>query len=115
MNRNALAAGLVLLAGCSGGFTGSSDGTATGESALSGETTAEEVEGETGTVNRDTSDGQTAIGDFEHLNVTITGVGVKPAGGETDDEDAGDADGAAGDHAPSGTTGANGSQHTTAS
>lgn len=90
MNRNALAAalvaGLVLLAGCSSGFTGSSDGT-TGESALDGETTAEEIEGETGTVNMYISDEQNAIEDFEHLNVTITRVGVKPAGEETDDGD----------------------------
>ena len=96
MNRNALAAalvaGLVLLAGCSSGFTGSSDGTATGESALDGETTAEEIEGETGTVNMYISDEQNAIEDFEHLNVTITKVGVKPAGEETDDEDADDGD-----------------------
>jgi hypothetical protein len=94
MNRNALAAalvaGLVLLAGCSSGFTGSSDGT-TGESALDGGTTAEEIEGETGTVNMYISDEQNAIEDFEHLNVTITRVGMKPAGEETDDgEDADD-------------------------
>ena len=94
MNRNALAAalvaGLVLLAGCSSGFTGSSDGT-TAESALDGETTAEEIEGETGTVNMYISDEQNAIEDFEHLNVTITRVGMKPAGEETDDgEDADD-------------------------
>jgi len=94
MNRNALAAalvaGLVLLAGCSSGFTGSSDGT-TAESALDGETTAEEIEGETGTVNMYISDEQNAIEDFEHLNVTITRVGMKPADEETDDgEDADD-------------------------
>jgi hypothetical protein len=91
MNRNALAtilvAGLVLLAGCSSGFTGSPDGT-TEESALDGETTAEEIEGETGTVNMYISDEQNAIEDFEHLNVTITRVGVKPAGDDSDGDDA---------------------------
>ena len=90
MNRNALAAalvaGLVLFAGCSSGLTGSPDGTATEGSALDGGTTAEATEGETGTVNVYISDEQNAIGDFEHLNVTITRVGVKPAG-DGDDED----------------------------
>ena len=93
MNRNALAAalvaGLVLLAGCSSGFTGSPDGT-TGESALDGETTAEGIEGETGTLNMYISDEQNAIEDFEHLNVTITRVGVKPAGDDGEDDDADD-------------------------
>jgi hypothetical protein len=93
MNRNAVAAalvaGLVLLAGCSSGLTGTPDGT-TGESALDGETTAEEIEGETGTVNMYISDERNDIDDFEHLNVTITRVGVKPAGDDSDDEDADD-------------------------
>ena len=93
MNRNALAAalvaGLVLLAGCSSGFTGSPDGT-TGDSALDGETTAEGIEGETGTLNMYISDEQNAIEDFEHLNVTITRVGVKPAGDDGEDDDADD-------------------------
>jgi len=87
----ALVAGLVLLAGCSSGLTGTPDGTATEESALDGETTAEEIEGETGTVNMYISDERNAIDDFEHLNVTVTRVGVKPAGDDSDDEDA-DAD-----------------------
>ena len=95
MNRNALAAalvaGLVLLAGCSSGFTGSPDGTA-GESALDGETTAEAIEGETGTLNMYISDEQNAIEDFEHLNVTITRVGVKPAGDDGAGDDADDGD-----------------------
>ena len=94
MNRNALAAalvaGLVLLAGCSSGFTGSPDGT-TGESALDGETTAEGIEGETGTLNMYISDEQNAIEDFEHLNATITRVGSTPAG-EGEGADDGDAD-----------------------
>ena len=98
MNRHALAAalvaGLVLLAGCSSGLTGSPDGTATEESALDGETTAQEIDGETGTVNMYISDEQNAIEDFEHLNVTITRVGVKPAGADSDDGDADDEDGA---------------------
>ncbi|SMP10079.1 DUF4382 domain-containing protein [Halobellus salinus] len=96
MNRNALAAalvaGLVVLAGCSSGFTGSPDGTATGESALNGETAAEEIEAETGTLNMYISDEQNAIDEFEHLNVTITRVGVKPAGDDSADNDADDGD-----------------------
>ena len=96
MNRNALAAalvaGLVLLAGCSSGLTGSQGESATEESALDGQTTAETIEGETGTVNMYISDEENAISDFEHLNVTITKVGVKPAGEETGDEDADDGD-----------------------
>ncbi|MBB6647718.1 DUF4382 domain-containing protein [Halobellus ruber] len=95
MNRNAVAAalvaGLVLLAGCSGGLTGTPDGT-TGESALDGGTTAEEIEGETGTVNVYISDERNDIDDFEHLNVTISRVGVKPAGDDSDGEDADDED-----------------------
>jgi len=95
MNRHAVAAalvaGLVLLAGCSSGLTGTPDGTATEESALDGETTAEEIEGKTGTVNMYISDERNAIDDFEHLNVTVTRVGVKPVGDDSDDEDA-DAD-----------------------
>jgi hypothetical protein len=91
MTRHALAsvlvAGLVLLAGCSGGFTG----TPTEESALDGGTTAEEIQGETGTVNMYISDERNAIEDFEHLNVTITRVGIKPAG-EGEDADDGDED-----------------------
>ena len=90
MNRNALAAalvaGLVLLAGCSSGLTGSQDEPATEESALDGQTTAETIEGETGTVNMYISDEQNAIGDFEHLNVTITKVGMKPAGDDGGDD-----------------------------
>jgi hypothetical protein len=95
MNRQAFAAalvaGLVLLAGCSSGITGPADGTATDETALDGETTAEEIEGETGTLNMYISDERNDIDDFEHLNVTITRVGIKPAGDDGDTED-GDAD-----------------------
>jgi hypothetical protein len=91
MTRHALAsvlvAGLVLLAGCSGGLTG----TPTEESALDGGTTAEEIEGDTGTVNMYISDERNAIEDFEHLNATITRVGSKPAG-EGEGADDGDAD-----------------------
>jgi hypothetical protein len=97
MNRNALVtvlvAGLVLLAGCSSGLTGSQDESATEESALDGQATAETIEGETGTVNMYISDEENAISDFEHLNVTITRVGVKPAGdGGGDDDGADDAE-----------------------
>ncbi|MFB6251114.1 MAG: DUF4382 domain-containing protein [Halobellus sp.] len=105
MNRNAIAtvlvAALVLLAGCSGGLTGSPDGTTATDSAAqpTGSTTT------AGTVNFYVSDQQNAISDFEHLNVTITRVGLKPA--------AGDAGGAADDSAENDTQRATDSTETT--
>ncbi|MGQ4555883.1 DUF4382 domain-containing protein [Halobellus sp. GM3] len=100
MNRNAIAsvlvAALVLLAGCSGGMGGSTS-TAVDGSTTDGESTAGAAEGSTGTVNLYISDEQNAIGDFEHLNVTISKVGLKPAGDVEDTEvedgeEAGDSD-----------------------
>ncbi|SDY46987.1 DUF4382 domain-containing protein [Halobellus clavatus] len=89
MNRNAIAsvlvAALVLLAGCAGGLTGSPDGTTATDSAVQSTSDATSA----GTVNFYVSDEQNAIGDFEHLNVTITRVGLKPAG-EGDDEETDD-------------------------
>jgi hypothetical protein len=89
MNRNAIAsvlvAALVLLAGCAGGLTGSPDGTTATDSAVQSTSDATSA----GTVNFYVSDEQNAIGDFEHLNVTITRVGLKPAA-EGDDEETDD-------------------------
>ncbi|WP_336022085.1 DUF4382 domain-containing protein [Halobellus salinisoli] len=95
MNRNAIAsvlvAALILLAGCSGGMGGSPstamDGAPAGE-----ESTAGTADGSTGTVNLYISDEQNAIGDFEHLNVTISKVGLKPAGDVDDSDDSDDVD-----------------------
>ncbi len=102
MNRHALGAalvaGLVLLAGCSSGLTGAPDGTATSDSALDGETTATDIEGEPGTLNMYISDERNDIDDFEHLNVTITRVGVKPAGDDGDGEGSDDAEATADDN-----------------
>jgi hypothetical protein len=98
MNRKSIAtllvAALVLLAGCSGGITGSPDSPATDSSGTDSTTTeAESVQGEldgdSGTVNLYISDEENAISDFEHLNVTITRVGFKRTadGGEMEDGD----------------------------
>ncbi len=98
MNRttfaSVLVAALVLLAGCSGGITGSQEGTATDGSTT---TAAQSTTGATdsGTLNLYVSDEQNAISDFEHLNVTITRVGLNPAdddGDDTDDADDEDSD-----------------------
>ena len=96
MNRNAMAsvlvAALVLLAGCSGGISGSPS-TAMDGSTTDGASTATTADGSTGTVNLYISDEQNAIGDFEHLNVTITKVGLKPVGeGDDSEDDADDSD-----------------------
>jgi len=95
MNRNAMAsvlvAALVLLAGCSGGINGSPS-TAMDGSTTDGASTATTADGSTGTVNLYISDEQNAISDFEHLNVTISKVGLKPAGDVDDAEDGDDAD-----------------------
>ncbi|RLM94621.1 DUF4382 domain-containing protein [Halobellus sp. Atlit-38R] len=96
MNRNAIAsvlvAALVLLAGCSGGITGSQDGTATdGSTTTAAQSTTAATD--SGTLNLYVSDEQNAISDFEHLNVTITRVGLNPAddgGDDTDDEESDD-------------------------
>lgn len=94
-----LAALLVLMAGCTAGVTGDIDSTA--------ETTTVPSDGvgmagDTGTVAFYLSDQPTAIGDFAHLNVTVTQVGFHPKGAdnesdndddnETDVEDDGEAD-----------------------
>ncbi|WP_144901550.1 DUF4382 domain-containing protein [Halobellus captivus] len=102
MNRNAIAsllvAALVLLAGCTGGMTGAEDGTAM-DGTSDGASTAGSAEGTTGTVNLYISDEQNAIGDFEHLNVTITKVGLKPAEDDADEDDDADEENAEDDDA----------------
>ncbi|MFC6872058.1 DUF4382 domain-containing protein [Halobellus marinus] len=98
MNRKSIAtllvAALVLLAGCSGGITGSPDSPATDSSGTDSTTTEAgsvqgELDGDSGTVNLYISDEENAISDFEHLNVTITRVGFERTadGGEMEDGD----------------------------
>lgn len=67
-----LFAGLVVLAGCSGG-----PGTGTGTDGTDGTNGGHG----TATVNFWVSDRPGAIDDFEHLNVTVTRVGFKPTNG----------------------------------
>lgn len=76
----------VLLAGCAGGQVGTTttpaaDDAATTAAGTTGEDAA--VDGTEGrsAVNFYVSDERNAMGDFEHLNVTISKVGLKPAGG----------------------------------
>jgi len=66
-----LVAGMLLIAGCAGGVPGT--GT---DSGSAGEAT---TVGDAGTVNFYISDEKNAIGDFKHLNVTITKVGFEKA------------------------------------
>ncbi|WP_435182769.1 DUF4382 domain-containing protein [Halobellus sp. EA9] len=97
MNRNAIAtalvAALVLVAGCSAGTTGSGGDVATDGTATAMESTSSSGSG--GTVNLYISDQRNDIEDFEHLNVTITRVGLLPAGEDDADESDDDADGSA--------------------
>ncbi|MFB6092630.1 MAG: DUF4382 domain-containing protein [Haloquadratum sp.] len=96
-----LVAALVLFAGCSGGITGAPDGTATDGATATERPTAtptDGTDGGTGTLNLYVSDEKNAIDDFEHLNVTITRIGLKPAGdgaggGESDGNETDTADG----------------------
>lgn len=73
-----LLAGLIVLAGCAS-FAGPGL-----DSANAPDSGSNDVQ--TGTVNFYISDERNAIGDFEHLNVTITKVGFQKAGDEEDDE-----------------------------
>jgi len=65
-----LLVGLVLLAGCTGGLQGTASGPGS---------TAATAGGSTGTLALYVSDKPAAIGDFAHLNVTITRIGFHPA------------------------------------
>lgn len=82
MSRNqfavALVAVLVVLAGCSGGTAG---GPATDATGAPDGTVAGDGGGQTGTVNFYLSDDPGVIDQFEHLNVTVTKIGLKRAGG----------------------------------
>lgn len=74
-------AGLLLLAGCSGGvLPGTDSPTQTGTAGDGGE-----VGASSGTVHFYVSDEENAISDFEHLNVTVTRVGFQRAGGGDDE------------------------------
>jgi len=75
-----LVAGMVLLAGCAGGISGTPTG---------GDGDGAPTAGDTGTVSFYISDEPNAIGDFDHLNVTITAVGFQQAGdgGDVEAED----------------------------
>ncbi|KTG17067.1 hypothetical protein AUR66_02805 [Haloferax profundi] len=84
---------MVVLAGCAGGagtLTESPQSNGASETTSSGSADA----GETGTVNFYVSDEENAIGDFEHLNVTIEQVtfvraeGGENAEAESEDDDA---------------------------
>ncbi|MFB6236220.1 MAG: DUF4382 domain-containing protein [Halopenitus sp.] len=68
-----LVAGMLLIAGCAGGVPGTGTGTDSGSAGAA--TTASDA----GTVNFYISDEKNAIGDFKHLNVTITKVGFEKA------------------------------------
>ena len=85
-----LVAALVVLAGCAGGISGAPNGGADDAStATDVQSPTGGTDSSTGTVNLYISDERNAIGDFEHLNVTINRVGLKPAaedGGEDADE-----------------------------
>lgn len=71
-------AGLLVLAGCAG---------ASGPTLGSGNPTDTDTpDAQTGTVNFYISDEQNAIGDFEHLNVTITKVGFQKQGDDEENE-----------------------------
>ena len=103
---------LVALAGCAGfAPSGSQEASPTGDSPETAEPTDESLEtaestdmmdddsdatADSGTVRFYISDEENAIGDFEHLNVTITEVGFQAAGdvdvGTDDGETDGDAD-----------------------
>ena len=85
-----LVAALVVLAGCAGGISGAPNGGADDAStATDVQSPTGGTDSSTGTVNLYISDERNAIGDFEHLNVTINRVGLKPTaddGGEDADE-----------------------------
>ncbi|MGQ3412912.1 DUF4382 domain-containing protein [Natrinema sp. LN54] len=89
MNRRAiqllLVAALVAVAGCAGGMGGQPASESAGDDPQSVDDSSD---GGMGTAAFYVSDEPNVIDDFEHLNVTITKVGFKTAGGssETDGE-----------------------------
>ncbi len=89
---------MLLLAGCVGGQGGTATPT-TGEETTLAETsagtttdgpTSDATSGDAGTVEFYLSDERNAMGDFEHLNVTVTRVGVKHADGNWTEHDVDD-------------------------
>ncbi|UPW01474.1 DUF4382 domain-containing protein [Halorussus gelatinilyticus] len=88
---------MLLLAGCVGGQGGTATPTTNGETTLAettpGETTTDETTASGGgatdasAVNFYLSDERNAMGDFEHLNVTVTRVGMKRADGSWTNHD----------------------------
>lgn len=91
MWRSVLVALLVVTAGCAGGLGGTERVGTNGDGADDGgeSTVTGSDGGETGAVSFYLSDEPNRIDDFEHLNVTVTKVGVKPAdtGGEDTEDD----------------------------
>lgn len=90
MNRRAvqliLVAALVAVAGCAGGMGGDPATDSTDDSSVT------DSSGGTGTAAFYVSDEPNAIGDFDHLNVTITKVGFKQASGGDNGDSSEDGD-----------------------
>lgn len=84
-----LVGALVLLAGCSGGVTSAPTGTNGGQTATGNGAGT----GGAGTVSFYVSDAPNAIGDFQHLNVTVTSVQLHRAGATTDTQSEADSGG----------------------
>jgi hypothetical protein len=85
---------LVVLAGCSGGAGPGTDGSvddSDGGSATTGDSAS------TASVDFYLSDQRNDIGDFDHLNVTVSVVAFERANGEEGDEGSGDVEGEAED------------------
>lgn len=109
----ALVVALVVLAGCTGGPGSDPADSGPGETATNPAGTATtpdggELTGDTGTITFYVSDEPNAIDDFEHLNVTITAVGLHRGGSETSTPDEGTATPDEGTSTPEGDTGASG-------
>ncbi|WP_128477106.1 DUF4382 domain-containing protein [Halorussus pelagicus] len=78
----------LLLAGCVGGQGGTTTSPAPdGETTLDGTTTGEDATDDASAMNLYLSDEENAMGDFEHLNVSISKVGVKQEGGNWTEHD----------------------------
>lgn len=76
-----LVAALVAVAGCAGGIGGTP-----GEDDTTDDSSVTDSSDGVGTAAFYVSDEPNVIDDFEHLNVTITKVGFKKSGGESDDD-----------------------------
>jgi len=82
----ALVALMVALAGCGATTQGGLTTTQTDDATNAIEPTSGMGSGSTGTIAFYVSDQPAAIEDFEHLNVTIQRIGLKPAGADDDEE-----------------------------